>query len=95
MEKYDITPYTYRTVEKVHEDSVFKFQDTLTSRAEIADLAVNFKDDVIAVIGLGGTGAYVFDFIVKTPVKEIRAFDLDPYYAVSYTHLTLPTIYSV
>lgn len=80
MEKYDITPYTYRTVEQAHEDSVFKFQDTLTSRAEIADLAVNFKDDVIAVIGLGGTGAYVLDFIVKTPVKEIRAFDLDPYY---------------
>lgn len=80
MEKYDKSPYTFRIVEPANEDSVFKFQDTLTSRAEITDLTVNFKNDVIAVIGLGGTGAYVLDFIVKTPVKEIRAFDLDPYY---------------
>ena len=61
-------------------DSVFKFQDTLTSRAEIADLAAKLKDDVIAIIGVGGTGAYVLDFIVKTPVREIRAFDLDAFH---------------
>ena len=54
------------------------FQDTLTSRAEITDLSAKFKDDVVAVIGLGGTGAYVLDFLVKTPVKEIRAFDPVP-----------------
>ena len=35
---------------------------------------------MIAVIGLGGTGAYVLDFMVKTPVREIRSFDLDPFY---------------
>ena len=80
MEKFEISPYTYRNVEQASEDSVFKYQDTLTSRAEIADLTVNFKDDVIAIIGLGGTGAYVLDFIAKTPVKEIRGFDLDPYH---------------
>ncbi len=31
----------------------------------------------MAVIRLGGTGAYVLDFLVKTPVREIRAFDFD------------------
>lgn len=80
MEQYDKSPYTFRTVESSKDGSVFKFQDTLTSRAEITDLTLNFKNDVIAIIGLGGTGSYVLDFIVKTPVKEIRAFDLDPYY---------------
>jgi hypothetical protein len=35
---------------------------------------------VIAIIGLGGTGAYVLDFLIKTPVREIRAFDPDPFY---------------
>ena len=43
-------------VEITLEDSVFKFQDTLTSRAEILDLSAQFRDDVVAVIGLGGTG---------------------------------------
>jgi ThiF family len=71
---------TFRTVETVAEDSVFKFHDTLTSRAEIGDLAAAFKDDVVALIGLGGTGAYLLDFLVKTRVKEIRAFDLDPFH---------------
>jgi hypothetical protein len=80
MEQYAVTPYTFRTVEKAQEDSVFKLQDTLTSRAEISDLSAKFKDDIIAIIGLGGTGSYVLDFLVKTPVREIRTFDLDPYY---------------
>ena len=77
IELHAATPYTFRIVEDVASDSVFKFHDTLTSRAEITDLAAKFKDDVVAVIGLGGTGAHVLDFVVKTPVREIRAFDLD------------------
>jgi hypothetical protein len=76
----DISPYTFRIVEQVNDYSVFKFQDTLTSRAEISDLSVKFKEDTIAIIGLGGTGSYLLDFLVKTPVKEIRCFDLDPYH---------------
>ena len=77
IELHGANPYTFRVVEDVTSDSVFKFHDTLTSRAKITDLAAKFKNDVIAVIGLGGTGAYILDFVVKTPVREIRAFDLD------------------
>lgn len=80
IEKYNASPYTFRIVEQMPPDSIFKFHDTLTSRAEIADLVERFKEDVVAVIGLGGTGAYVLDLMVKTPVPEIRSFDLDPFY---------------
>src|SRR5260221_8259771 len=80
MELYKVSPYTFRIVEEIVTDTIFKFQDTLTSRAGVTDLAAKFKDDVIAVIGLGGTGSYVLDFLVKTPVREIRAFDLDKFY---------------
>lgn len=76
MELYGANPYTFRTIETMSE-SVFKFHDTLTSRAEITDLSANFANEILAVIGLGGTGAYVLDFLVKTPAKEIRAFDSD------------------
>ena len=76
MELYNANPYTFRTVEEMS-DSVFKFHDTLTSRGEITDLASKFTNDVVAVIGLGGTGGYVLDFLVKTPVREIRGFDFD------------------
>ena len=77
MELYDANPYTFRILEDIPSDSVFKFHDTLTTLGEFTDLASKFRDDVIAVIGLGGTGAYLLDFIVKTPVREIRAFDGD------------------
>lgn len=79
MDRYAASPLTFRVDETVVEDSVFKFQDTLTSRAEITHLAAKFKQEIIALIGLGGTGAYLLDFLAKTPVSEIRAFDLDPF----------------
>ena len=80
IELHKATPLTFRVVESGQSNSPFKVRDTLTSRAEIGDLSAKFKDDVIAVIGLGGTGAYVLDFLVKTPVREIRGFDMDRYY---------------
>ncbi|QAY95266.1 hypothetical protein CWB41_05570 [Methylovirgula ligni] len=80
MSLHDVTPLTFRVDHDVAAGSAFKFHDTLTSRAELGDLAAVFKNDIVAVIGLGGTGAYLLDFLVKTPVKEIRGFDGDAYY---------------
>jgi hypothetical protein len=80
IERYGVTPYTFKADSTALDNSVFKFQDTLTSRAEITDLASKFENEVIAIFGLGGTGAYLLDFLVKTPVREIRAFDMDGYH---------------
>lgn len=80
MELYQKTPLTYRMIKEKEADSVFLFHDTLTSRAEIADLSAKFEDDVIAIVGAGGTGAYILDFLVKTPVREIKVFDLDTFH---------------
>lgn len=80
MERFKVTPYTFREYEEETSNSVFKLRDTLTSRAEISDLAKLFERDVIAVIGLGGSGGYVLDFMVKTPVREIRGFDPDSFF---------------
>jgi hypothetical protein len=74
---FGVTPYTFRIVEGIEPNSVFKVHDTLTSRAEIADLSAKFANDEVAIIGLGGTGSYVLDFFVRTPVRRIRAFDPD------------------
>jgi hypothetical protein len=77
IQLHGANPFTFHTVEQAPADSPFKVRDTMTSRAEIGDLASKFKNDVIALIGLGGTGAYLLDFLVKTPVREIRGFDPD------------------
>lgn len=80
MQLYGANPLTFRVSERVVAGSVFKFHDTLTSRAEIGDLVRSFREETIAIIGLGGTGAYILDFLVKTPVKEIRSFDRDGFH---------------
>ena len=80
MQLHSVDPYTFHTAKETNEDSVFKFRDTLTSRAEISDLSKKLENDNIAIIGLGGTGAYVLDYLVKSPVQEIRGYDHDEYH---------------
>lgn len=80
IELHGANQLTFRYVDNGEDQSVFKFRDTLTSRAGITDLAQKFKDDVVAIIGLGGTGGYLLDLLVKTPVREIRAYDMDDYH---------------
>jgi hypothetical protein len=80
IERYDASPYTFRCDETYHEDSIFKFHDTLTSRADIGDLKTSFDSEVIAIIGLGGTGAYLLDLAAKSPIPEIRGFDGDGFH---------------
>jgi len=46
----------------------------------IGDLAAKFAKEVVAIIGLGGTGAYVLDYLVKTNVLEIRGYDPKPFH---------------
>lgn len=80
MARYEKTPYTFAAPKSSAPDPIFKFQDTLTGRARLSDLAVKFEQDVVAVIGLGGTGAYLLDLLVKTRAREIRGFDYDPFH---------------
>ena len=80
IELHKANPLTFRVVEGGKSNSPFKVRDTMTSMAEICDLSAKFHDDVIAIIGLGGTASYLLDFLVKTPVREIRAFDHDLYH---------------
>lgn len=60
-----------------NESSVFKYADTHTARAGILNINNKIKNQKIAIVGLGGTGSYLLDFISKTPVAEICLFDGD------------------
>jgi hypothetical protein len=59
------------------EDSVFKYLDSNSSRALINVVSSKLKSHKIAIVGLGGTGSYVLDFVAKTPVGELHIFDGD------------------
>lgn len=58
-------------------DSKLVYWDVNSSRANIAGLTDKFKGLKVAIIGLGGTGSYILDFIAKLPLDEIHLFDSD------------------
>lgn len=74
-----ISPRVFRGGDEEEEASVFNYLDTASSRVGIGALASKLEQEVVAIIGLGGTGGYILDFVAKTPVKQIRLFDGDDF----------------
>lgn len=74
-----ITEKTFKVIPDNENSSVFTYIDTNSSRAKIDVINAKFYGQKIAVIGLGGTGAYALDLIAKTPVLEIHLYDGDTF----------------
>ena len=75
----DADARTGRVIEATEEESVFKYSDTASVRAEISMTSARLALKKLAIIGLGGTGAYVMDQAAKTPVAEIHMYDGDEF----------------
>ncbi len=74
-----VTAKTFKVIVENDEESVFNYIDSNSSRANIVQLNSKFNEQKVAIIGLGGTGSYLLDFVAKTPVKEIFLFDSDEF----------------
>lgn len=73
-----VTSRTYKVIEETDDsDEVFNYLDTNSSRAEIEAISSRVRGVKVAIVGLGGTGSYVLDFVSKNPVAEIHLFDED------------------
>ena len=55
----------------------FKYLNTSTYRYGLKGIELPIEDEVIAVIGIGGTGSYLVDILAKTNIKELHLFDDD------------------
>lgn len=73
----DVTAQTYAPIRAQAEESVFHYTDTASARAGIGMPTEKFKGLKVALVGLGGTGAYILDQVTKTPVAEIHLYDGD------------------
>ena len=58
-------------------DDVFEYMETASARQNTIDIATRLKEERVAIVGLGGTGSYVLDFVAKTWVREIHLYDDD------------------
>jgi hypothetical protein len=74
------TAITHPVIPDDDEESVFNYIDTASSRAGITVISQKLKIDKVAIVGLGGSGSYILDFLAKTPVKEIHVFDGDGFF---------------
>ena len=88
-----VTAKTFKVVEPDDQDIVFHYFDTNSSRAEIEIISAKLQNLKVAIVGLGGTGSYVLDFVAKTPVREIHLFDED--YFLSHNAFRAPGAASI
>lgn len=59
------------------EGGQFYYPDTASGRAGINLVSRKLRNYAIGIIGLGGTGSYILDFVAKTHVDSIHLFDGD------------------
>jgi hypothetical protein len=76
--KPDATPRTFRAPDE-DDEGVHNYPDAASDRAGIGALSERLAREIVSIIGLGGTGSYLLDFVAKTSVREIRLFDGDEF----------------
>lgn len=74
-----VTACTFKPIPAPEESSVFLYADSASSRAGIANLSGKTAVRKVAIVGVGGTGSYVLDLVVKTYAEEIHLFDGDTF----------------
>lgn len=87
----DATPRRALTKHKEAAESPLKFPDTLSARQGIVELSHKLRKHKVAIVGCGGTGAYVLDYLAKTHLEEIHLFDDDIVHV--HTLFRLPGVY--
>lgn len=69
--------YNVGSLTVVPDNLPFRYSDCNSLSPEGTILFEKFVGMKIGIIGLGGTGSYILDYICKTPVEEIHLFDGD------------------
>lgn len=63
------------------DDGPFRYIDTASSRVGIEAVNARLASERLAIVGLGGSGEYILDYVTKTPVPDIHLFDGDHFYS--------------
>lgn len=68
---------TGRVVPLDDSESVFLYRDGTAGVRGLDRVNEKVGKEIVAIIGGGGTGSYILDFVSRTPVAEIHVFDGD------------------
>ena len=64
-------------VKAAAQGSPLRFPDTMSARYHMNDVSSLLRGKKVAIIGLGGTGSYILDFVARTHLEQIALFDDD------------------
>jgi molybdopterin/thiamine biosynthesis adenylyltransferase len=67
------------------------FPDSLSARDGVLELSHRLLKLKVAIVGCGGTGAYMLDFLAKTHIEQIHLYDDDIVHV--HTLFRLPGVY--
>ncbi|HEY1631871.1 MAG TPA: ThiF family adenylyltransferase [Rhizomicrobium sp.] len=73
----DATPLRGIEVKAAAQGTPLRFPDTMSANYNINDISFLLRGKKIAIIGLGGTGSYILDFVARTHIERIALFDDD------------------
>ena len=73
----DATPLKAIEALAKEQGTPLKFPDTMSSRYQMNDISRKLDGLKVAIVGLGGTGSYILDYIARTHLAEISLFDDD------------------
>jgi hypothetical protein len=71
------TPFTGIGVKAAAQKSPLRFPDTSSANYNLNDISSLLRGKKIAIVGLGGTGSYILDFLARTHLERIALFDDD------------------
>jgi hypothetical protein len=72
-----VTAQVFAPITPDKDESVFEYLDSASSRAGIGAVNERLATLRVAIVGVGGTGAYILDLVSKTHVREVHIFDDD------------------
>jgi hypothetical protein len=71
------TPLRAIAVKVAAQGSPLRFPDTMSARYHLNDLSALLRGKKVAIVGLGGTGAFILDSVARTHLEQIALFDDD------------------
>lgn len=76
-EKFEAIPQRGIQTKAAQVESPLRYPDTMSARDGVNDLARKLLGVKVGIVGAGGSGAYILDFLSKTHLELIRIFDDD------------------
>jgi hypothetical protein len=73
----DATPLRGIAVKAAAQGSPLLIPDTMSANYLINDVSFLLRGKRVAIIGLGGTGSYILDYVARTHLEQIALFDDD------------------